>query len=115
MDEKTYLAHFGIKGMKWGIRRTPEQLGHKKKKTLEPEHKRLSDEELQIRLKRLRMEDEYIRLTKNTRPISKGEKIVKNVLKATGVITATYAAVEKLAKIGKPVAKRTLARFRGNG
>lgn len=24
-----FLCHHGIKGMKWGIRRTPEQLGHK--------------------------------------------------------------------------------------
>lgn len=23
-----YLAHYGVKGMKWGVRRTPEQLGH---------------------------------------------------------------------------------------
>lgn len=23
-----YLEHYGIKGMKWGVRRTPEQLGH---------------------------------------------------------------------------------------
>lgn len=28
--KETYLAHYGIKGMKWGVRRTPEQLGHKK-------------------------------------------------------------------------------------
>lgn len=26
------LEHYGIKGMKWGIRRTPEQLGHKTEK-----------------------------------------------------------------------------------
>ena len=25
-DDETYLAHYGIKGQKWGIRRTPEQL-----------------------------------------------------------------------------------------
>lgn len=23
------LYHYGVKGMKWGVRRTPEQLGHK--------------------------------------------------------------------------------------
>lgn len=24
------LVHYGVKGMKWGVRRTPEQLGHLK-------------------------------------------------------------------------------------
>ena len=25
------LFHYGVKGMKWGVRRTPEQLGHSPK------------------------------------------------------------------------------------
>lgn len=29
-----YLLHYGVKGMKWGVRRIPEQLGHKPKSTV---------------------------------------------------------------------------------
>lgn len=30
-NESNELKHYGVKGMKWGVRRTPEQLGHKRK------------------------------------------------------------------------------------
>ena len=34
--ETDYLAHHGIKGQKWGVRRSPEQLGHAPKETKKP-------------------------------------------------------------------------------
>lgn len=30
-----YLIHYGVKGMKWGVRRTPEELGHRTNRTLD--------------------------------------------------------------------------------
>ena len=32
VDKTNYLVHHGIKGQKWGVRRTPEELGHYTKK-----------------------------------------------------------------------------------
>ena len=29
--ENSAIKHYGVKGMKWGVRRTPEQLGYKKR------------------------------------------------------------------------------------
>lgn len=45
------LYHHGIKGMKWGVRRTPEQLGHKKKKNIFNRQRRNeSDDEYKKRM-----------------------------------------------------------------
>ena len=34
MAQNYYLMHHGIKGMKWGVRRTPEQLGHRTNRSM---------------------------------------------------------------------------------
>ncbi len=104
------LAHHGIKGMKWGVRRTPAQLGHRPsskgkrgntqesdshedyKRARSKSTKQMSDKELREALNRLRMEDEYKRLNPNS--ISRGQKIVKTALAATiSVSTAAATAI----------------------
>lgn len=76
MSEELY--HYGIKGMKWGVRRTPAQLGHAtagkklggESKASKPKEKKtpgkafrstssLSDDDLQRRINRLNMEERY--------------------------------------------------------
>ena len=83
------LKHFGIKGMKWGIRRTPEQLGHPSEEY--PRSKKaissMSDQELQSKINRLNREKQYKDLTKS--PGRKfAEKVVFGLLAAVAFETA---------------------------
>lgn len=92
------LYHHGVKGQKWGVRRTLEELGHiteaggktgeaigrlagrgKKNQSI----KNMSDEELRKRLNRLNMEKQYSDLTKNNR-VARGVEAVKDVLAIAG-------------------------------
>lgn len=109
---KAVLAHHGIKGMKWGVRRTPEQLARasgrpvrkpagqdsstKKntpaststaKKTLSD----LSDDELRQRISRLELEKRYKDLEKaDMKPKStRGRDFCVNVLETIGKNTLT--------------------------
>lgn len=47
MDKNTNLAHYGVKGMKWGVRRTPAQLraSRKERKASKAEAKKKAKQE----------------------------------------------------------------------
>ena len=107
MHEEKCLAHYGILGMHWGIRRTPEELGHAPKKTIgdrlrssvnqlkEKRHERvanqsvkkridissLSDQELNDVVNRLQLEKRYSDLMRELHPEqkSRARKIVSDL------------------------------------
>lgn len=100
------LYHYGILGMKWGVRRTPEQLARARGKTKsnsESVHedykkahdsksvKSMSDSELRSRLNRIQMEQQYSRLNPGT--VAKGKNTVNKVLKTVGTVAATTGTI----------------------
>ena len=123
MDNELY--HHGVKGMKWGVRKTPVRSSSgntrkqksntmslfKKKKTTRNASvakssqaqtksvKDMSDDELERKIERARLEQKYLELNPET--VSRGRRIAKSV--KDDIIVP--AAVD----IGKQVAKSIMA------
>lgn len=116
--DQNQLVHYGIKGMKWGVRRTDAQLARARGKTSEsqPVHedykkahdsksvKSMSDAELRNRLNRLQMEQQYSKL--NPSNVNKGKEVANKIIKAGATVAAVtttaitiYNNAEKIRKI----------------
>lgn len=80
---ENFLEHFGIKGMKWGVRRKP---GSSKKKSAAATAKTLTNKELKKRVDRLNMEKRYSELSKESSraTMSNGKRIVTDVVENFG-------------------------------
>lgn len=109
-----YLMHYGVPGMKWGVRRKPVSSGSKKsrrkkrratysKDYLESEplrkknYKQLSNAELNKLNKRMNLEQNYKRL--NPKGIDKGIAVSKKII-AVGATAAGIYALSKNPWVG---------------
>ena len=106
MYDDYYLMHHGIKGMKWGVRRSKSQLARASKKSSKKADKEeeksqssasknktsfkkhvkaMSDQELQARINRLRNEQTYKELLAQDQDrMYAGKKFVNEVMKGAG-------------------------------
>ena len=90
-----FFEHFGVKGMRWGVRRnrnnttTRQSLRPKKEQT---DLSKMSDAELRTRINRIQMERQYRELTspKGHKVQTEGQKYVKRIL----IDTAMNAVAE---------------------
>lgn len=115
--DNNYLYHYGIKGMKWGVRkdrvksgsrrnrkdswsedaRTVNELKKKKKN-------QLSNAEMRKVNERLQLEQNYNRLNPNT--VQKGMKVVAATAAAMGTAMNLYNNSDKIISLGKKVSDR---------
>lgn len=124
--EEQALVHYGILGMKWGVRRSKAELararGKKtsdsgddsddKKQTTAKRSKsisEMSDDELRKTVQRLQLEKQYRDLT--PKQVSAGQKIVDKILKDVVVPAATEVGrnllKEEFGKLAKEIQKKS--------
>lgn len=117
-QDESFLAHFGVKGMRWGVRKessgpaapaAKSSEDHKKVAELrtKPTHS-LSNAQLKVINERLQLESTYSRLDQAsvTTGRAKVEKMIKNAQLANTLISlASSPAGKATMKLGKTLMK----------
>lgn len=125
------VVHYGVKGMRWGVRKQrPTSSGKRKGKTnarriyekiagkketpkkqsqaVSPRRKRayeMSDEELRSVINRMQMERTYAQLT--AKEVSKGRKFVNDVLYNSAKATVTSYTTKAMSKAVEKLLKNS--------
>ena len=104
------LQHYGVKGMKWGVRRSQAQLdraagrktarANNKKRRSAPPASSMDDNQLRQRINRLQMEKQYNELTASK--TGAGRKFAKKALSSAG----TAIVVSQLTKAGNKAVEK---------
>lgn len=90
-----YLEHFGIKGMKWGRRKSRPNPHEESKKSWDSKPvSQMSNNELRSRLNRLQMEKQYRELS--PKQVDPGKKLAREILGNAGKQVATEVAKKAL-------------------
>lgn len=117
-----YLEHTGVLGMKWGKRkarkneaeiqrRVNKQLTVERK-VIKKQQRRMSNKELQSRVKRLKLEEDFKKLNPKPESKIKIDKIVKSLGMVAAVSTTAltiYSNIDKISGISKAAKKAAKA------
>ena len=116
--DNNYLQHYGVLGMRWGVRRSRSgssssgKRSKKSKPAVDPSYKKahskkkvkyMSDNELREVNKRLNLEKNYSDLTRTK---SKGKAAVDAFVSTAGTIAAVAGAYKTYKKYGGPILKK---------
>lgn len=109
-----FLEHFGIKGMKWGVRRNKQQIAgsedHTRAKALRKKSRfgktrKLSNDELRIVIERMNLEKQFSDLKKGS-GAGKGSKIAEELLIQFGKEQARKALLDASGHVIKNLLKK---------